>query len=436
MSKPAYTTATACRACGSADLVPLFSLGEHFVNDFVDEDAVRNGYRNCPRCPIDLDFCNRCSLVQARHAVDMDRLYKGNYWYRSSTTQTMRDALKDVVRSAMRVCPLSTGDVVLDIGSNDGTLLRNYPPEMVRVGVEPANNLATDENYDGLHLIHDLWSAAKYYDWANLNDPPSPVNGCSGRCHQAKIVTAIGMFYDLDDPNPFITDVAKVLHPEGVFVAQLMCLKQTVEKLDVGNFAHEHLEYYSLASLHELLKRHGLGIFDVEENDVNGGSYRLYCCHRGSKVHQSDDAKERCLQAFAQEVRMGLSDPAKLILAYQEMLRNAQELKAFLLREKRRGRRIFIYGASTKGNTIIQFVGIDHTLVEGAADKDPNKWGKMMVGSGIPIMSEEAVRQLDPDYFLVLPYAFLPEFIERENDQTWRKRGGKFIVPVPKMEII
>lgn len=426
-----YTTATTCRCCGSDRLIPLFSLGEHYVNDFVSEHRLLTDYADCIKCPIDLDFCDGCGLVQARHAVDMDLLYRGNYWYTSGRTQTMRDALKDVVRSAMRACPLSTGDVVLDIGSNDGTLLRNYPAEMVRVGVEPAKNLATDENYEGLVLVKDLWNSGEYYRTLNR------MNRTGTYCDHAKIVTACGMFYDLVDPNQFIADIAKVLHHDGVFVAQLMCLKQTMEQMDVGNFCHEHLEFYSLSSLHNLLRTHGLGIFNIEENDVNGGSYRLYCCHRESKgVAQTNEMKGRCVDAFARENQLHLGEPKELISRYQDMLRNAQELKAFLLKEKQRGARIFIMGASTKGNTILQFCQIDYRIVEGAADKDPAKWGRYMVGSDIPIMSLEAMRRLDPDYVLVLPYAFRAEMMELEKDQTWRKRGGRFVFPLPKLEVV
>ncbi len=427
-----YTTADRCRCCHSERIVPLFSLGDHYVNDFVDEGKYSKKYDGCPRCPINLDFCDACGLVQARYAVDMNLLYRGNYWYTSGRTATMREALADVVNAAMEVCPLGGGDIVLDIGSNDGTLLYNYPPGVVRVGVEPANNLAVPGNYENLVLIKDLWNYEAWEKyWVGF------VGEQVGESVRAKIVTAIGMFYDLEDPNRFIADIAKVLAPDGVFIAQLMCLKQTMERRDVGNFCHEHLEFYSLSSLFNLLAKYDLGIFDIQENNVNGGSYRLFIRHRNSTmVQQTEAMKRRCGDAFTQETQMKLGDPKVLVRIYQDMLKNSQDLKAFLLREKARGRRIFVYGASTKGNTILQFAGIDDRILEGAAEKDPAKYGLYTVGTGVEIMSMEAVRQLDPDYMLVLPYAFIDEFMKVEQDQVWRKRGGKFIVPIPEIKIV
>ena len=403
---------TTCRVCGGAHLIPLFSLGDQHVSDFPEP-----GKEPGPRVPIEIELCGDCTLVQQRYTAPAAFLYTRHYWYRSGVTQTMRDALKDVVRSAMRVCPLSTGDVVLDIGSNDGTLLRFYPDSVVRVGVEPASNLAEEGNRGISMLIPEFW--------------PCGVGQFKGRC---KIITACGMFYDLDDPNPFVAGVKEALDPDGIFIAQLMCLKQTVAARDVGNFCHEHLEFYTLKSLHHLLERHGLGIFDVQENAVNGGSYRLWCCHRGAKINQTDEMKEHVVRAYTGE--LGLSKMANLIRFYHDMKANRDRLMTFVEKEIKAGKRFFVYGASTKGNVILQWCELDSTKIIAAADRSPEKWGRVTVGTNIPIVSEEAARQMDPDYFIVLPYAFVDEFIEREKDQTWRKRGGKFVVPLPEFRVL
>ena len=429
-----YATRTTCRACGSADLTPLFSLGEQFVSNFVDEADVKNGYRDCPKCPLDVELCKACTLVQLKHTAPQELLYSRQYWYKSSTSSTMRANLRDVAEAAQRAVKLEPGDVVLDIGSNDGYLLRNYPSNLCRVGVEPADNLATGENYDdGLHLIHDFWSAPRYYDWVNFVRPPVQ-NGFTVHQHEAKVVTALGMAYDLEDPGQFFADVAKVLHSDGVFIAQLMCLRQTVESRDVGNFAHEHLEYYSLRSLALMFDRYGMVIEDVETNDVNGGSYRLFVRHKTFPINR--DGYHRVIAAFDRETEMRLSDPATLISFYHEMLRNAQAVKAHVTKAVRGGQRVFVRGASTKGNVICQWLGLDSSLILGAADVDKAKWGRFMVGTGIPIMSLEAVRQLDPSLMVILPYAFEKEIVEQEKDQTWRKRGGKFLIPIPELRIV
>lgn len=426
-----YTTHTTCRVCHSPDLTPLFSLGEQVVSDFVDDPRKGN------RVPIDLELCRRCTLVQAKHTAPSDFLYTRHYWYRSSTTTTMREALLDVVHAAVEVVNLQPGDVVLDIGSNDGTLLRHYKESpyfpqargVVTVGVEPARNMAA-EGAKGIDILYgDFWPCSDEFMGNVLEN-------------ECKIITACGMFYDLDDPHPFVAGVAKALHPEGVFVAQLQCLKQTVELGDVGNFAHEHLEFYSLKSLQFLLREHGLGIFNIDENAVNGGSYRLFVCHRGAKINVDPGAARRVVEAFGREAAMKLDDPTTYAAFFQRIEWNRVECMKFVTREVGRGKSVWVYGASTKGNVILQWYGLDHydvrgrTLITGAADRSPEKWGLFTVGTGIPIMSEDYARSQNPDYFLVLPYAFRAEFIEREKNQEWRKRGGKFLFPLPQFEVM
>ena len=416
MSGEAYKTITACRVCNSPDLTPLFSLGTQYVSDFVPADKVHGGVQ----CPIELVLCRECTLVQLKHTAPQDFLYTRHYWYRSGVTQTMREALADVARAACERVKLEPGDVVLDIGANDGTLLRFFPDGCVRVGVEPADNLATPESYRGLKLIHDFWS---YEAWNNgwySADPPG----------KAKIVTALGMLYDLEDPNEFIRDVARVLHPEGVFIAQLMCLKQTLDRGDVGNFAHEHLEFYSYRSLRELFERHGLTIFDIEENNVNGGSYRVYAKHAKSWWSNSPNT----VAVEKREADMRLHDPDAYVAFRSQIESNRRRCHAFIADEVARGKRVYVLGASTKGNVILQHFGLDHTLIEGASDRSPEKNGLYTIGTGIKIVSEEEARAANPDYFLCLPYAFRNELMQRES--KWREGGGKFIFPLPSFEVV
>jgi NDP-4-keto-2,6-dideoxyhexose 3-C-methyltransferase len=401
-----------CRVCGSENLTELFSLGTQYVSDFVEPGQEKNGNR----CPIILDLCGNCTLVQQRYTAPQDFLYTRKYWYRSGVTQTMRDSLRDVTREIESRVNLTPGDVVLDIGSNDGTLLRTYArDDIITIGVEPATNLV-EEGRQGLsYFINDFWGADDL-DWLGVG--------------KAKVITALGMFYDLEDPNKFIGDVAKALAPDGVFVAQLMCLKQMLDQKDVGNLAHEHLEFYTLKSLTWLLQNHGLEIYDVEENNVNGGSYRLWIRHELKSLTCSD-MTSRAFDFYEDE--LCLRDADSYVEFRSQMESNRREINNFVKGVVADGKKVWVYGASTKGNVLLQYYGLDHTLIEGAAERSPEKYGKVTIGTGIPICNEHEARA-KADYFLILPYAFLDEFIDREHG--WRATGGKFIVPLPEFRIV
>ncbi len=394
------TTRTTCRLCGSADLHDVFSVGNQYINDFVPKERIGQGLQ----APLDLVACRNCSLLQLRHTAPQELLYARHYWYRSGVTDTMRRALRNITAEIEQMVSLQAGDVVLDIGANDGTLLASYEvPGLVRVGCEPANNLVEQLREKADHVIHDFWTYGRY---AELGLP------------KAKVVTAIGMFYDLEDPNQFIRDAQRALAEDGVFVAQLMCLTPMLEKNDLGNICHEHLEYYSLESLKYLFEKNGLEMFRIEENDVNGGSYRIFARqYRGTGVAFTERVTPDDVTAFSERLR-----------------RNRDACVAFIKAEVAKGKTVYVYGASTKGNVILQYYGLDASLITAAAERSPEKWGKYTVGSWIPIVSEEEARKAQPDYFLVLPWAFFDEFYKRE--QAWRDKGGKFIVPLPEFRVV
>lgn len=393
-------TRTTCRLCGSANLRDVFSVGNQYINDFVPKEKIGTGLR----APLDLVMCDSCTLLQLRHTAPQELLYARHYWYRSGVTDTMRRALRDITAEIERMVPLKAGDVVLDIGANDGTLLASYEvPGLIRVGCEPANNLVDQLREKADRVIHDFWSYERY---AELGLP------------KARVVTAIGMFYDLEDPNQFIRDAQHALAEDGVFVAQLMCLTPMLEKNDLGNICHEHLEYYSLESLKYLFETNGLEMFKIEENEVNGGSYRIFARHH----HHTG-------MAFSEKVT------AEDLRAFGDRLRkNRDACVSFIKAEVAKGKKVYVYGASTKGNVILQYYGLDAGLITAAAERSPEKWGKYTVGSWIPIVSEAEARAAQPDYFLVLPWAFFDEFYQRER--AWRDKGGKFIVPLPEFRVV
>lgn len=397
------TTRTRCRLCGSEGLEEVFSLGDQYINDFVPRERIGKGLK----APLDLVMCGKCTLLQLRHTAPQELLYSRFYWYRSGVTDTMRRALRDITRTVEEMVPLNSDDVVLDIGANDGTLLASYEAKGIRrVGCEPANNLIDALRKNADVVIHDFWGYERYAQLAKEE-----------QFGQAKVITAIGMFYDLEDPNQFIGDAQRALHEDGVFVAQLMCLASMLKTNDIGNICHEHLEYYSLESLKYLFESNGLEIFKIEENDVNGGSYRIFARHhRGTGIRFDEKFTLEDIKAFGRR----LED-------------NRDRCVRFIKQEVAKGKKVYVYGASTKGNVILQYYGLDHTLITAAAERSPEKWGKYTVGSWIPIVSEEEARKAKPDYFLVLPWAFFKEFYEREKD--WRAGGGQFIVPLPDFRI-
>jgi hypothetical protein len=399
MSTTSYTTRSTCRVCGSRDLEEVFSLGNLYVSDFPAE-------RNATgiRAPLDLVLCSACKLLQLRHTAPQEIMYTRHYWYRSGITSTMRAALKDIAQSAESLVKLRPGDLVLDIGANDGTLLSAYStPDIIKVGCEPANNLVEELRKTTPHVIHDFWSAHTF-------EKLFPKR-------KSRITTAIGMFYDMEDPNQFVADAASTLADDGIFIAQLMCLRPMLEKNDLGNICHEHLEFYSLESLRVLFENNGLEVFELEENNINGGSYRIYC---------------RLFNAGSIELADNLTTAD--YLAFFDRVNTVRErCVSFIRGEVDRGKKVYVYGASTKGNTILQYFGLTSDLVTGAADRSPEKWGRFTVGTSIPIVSEEEARK-KADYFFVLPWAFLDEFLERES--AWRSRGGKFIVPFPEFRVL
>ena len=252
-----------CLLCKNKDLKNIFSLGNFFVSNFVNKKNIKKGVK----APLNLIYCKKCTLIQLSHIAPQELMYKRFYWYRSSVTKTMQEGLKDIYEKSLKYISLKKNDVVLDIGANDGTLLKYYRKKnFTTIGCEPAKNLKSSLKKNCDFIIDDFWGINKLKKVIYMNKIKKP-----------KIITAIGMFYDLENPNKFIKDASLALDDNGIFIAQLMCLKSMMEKNDLGNICHEHIEFYSLKSLKYLFENNGLEIFKIEENNINGGSYRIYC---------------------------------------------------------------------------------------------------------------------------------------------------------------
>ena len=404
MKIPKTIKISKCRLCLNKKLKKVYSFGNLFVSNFVSKKGIKRGIK----APLTLVYCEKCKLLQLQHSAPQEIMYKKFYWYRSATTNTMKNALKDIFLSVKKMSILNPRDTVLDIGANDGTLLKYFKKDKFNtIGCEPAKNLIKPLKKNCNYVLNNFWNSDDVEKILRKN-----------RIRKPKVITAIGMFYDLEDPSKFIADAAKVLDYNGVFIAQLMCLESMLKKNDLGNICHEHLEFYSYDSLKYLFEKNGLKIFKIEENDINGGSYRIFCKKNIShSIAYKEQTSLSRIRAFIRRVEL-----------------NKKRCLTFLNKAIKKGFKIFIYGASTKGNTLLQYYGINNKIIKFAADRSPEKWGKYTVGSGLKIISEHKARKLKPDYFFVMPYAFIKEFIKREK--KWLKKGGRFILPYPNFRVV
>lgn len=414
---------TICRSCNSSDLSKILSLGNHGLSDFVD----MSDQRKIPKYPLQLILCQNCNLLQMRHTTPPDQLYTDRYGYRSGINHTTKSNLIEITEQAEKIINLKSGNIVVDIGCNDGTLLASYrTPGLIHVGFDPVTTFAK-------YFRRSLKSnGLKKYKLFNRYFDSNPFIKYFGK-KRAKIVTAISMFYDLDNPNKFINNIKEILHPEGLLIIQQNYLVGMLEQCAFDNVVHEHLEYYSLESLENLLEKHGLEVFDVALTSINGGSFRTLIKFKNNKMKHLGGFK-RVEEMRNMEKKLLLGDTKTYLHFAEEVKKTTSSLKNFIKKQSRNGKRIYIYGASTRGNTLIQACGLDFRFINAAAERNQDKWGKKIASTGIPIISEEQARKDQPDYFLVLPWFFKQEFLDREKE--YLISGGKMIFPLPKPEIV
>ena len=402
---------------------PLLSLDNLYVSDFLnDNEKPRGG-----KYPMDIVLDKTINAPRLKTVAPSGVMY-GKYWYRSGINNSMKIELQNIVETIKSRFKLVENDIWLDIACNDGTLLSFVPKPCIRVGIDPADNTYVQESKQHANTI--------IQDYFSLNAWQKTPFGKQ----KAKIITSIAVFYDLDNPIEFVNDIKKVLDKDGLWVLQLSYTPLMLKQLAFDNICHEHVYYYSVENLKILFEKCGMEIVDVELNDVNGGSFRVFVMNKeGDKTKYGtaplrDVASYRVNSLLQYENSLNLASPEtwnnfKLRI---DALKN--QVVSFIKKEKNKGKTIWGYGASTKGNTLLQYFGLDHTLIDAIAERSPYKWGLKTVGTNIPIKSEADMRKAQPDYLLVLPWHFISEFIEREKD--YLARGGKFIVPCPAFKII
>lgn len=388
-----------CRSCGSNYLWPFLDLGNQAIPRFPTDPK-----EEVPHFPLSLVKCESCNLVQLSESVDRDLLFK-QFWYRSGTSQAIREDLKGIaIEGSVEV---DEKGIALDIGCNDGTLLSFLPESMKKVGFEPALNVAIPAQKHG-RILNDYFSADQYLPLFQ----------------KANLVTCIGMFYDLEDPLWFCKNVAECLAPEGIFIVQQNYLGLMLVNTGYDNVCHEHLTYFSLASLEPILEKAGLEVYDVDLNEINGGSFKTFIAHRG-KREVSDDVR----RLREDEKKQGL-DGRKAYRDFSYKVRTrARELNRFLLDKGN----LMLYGAGTRGSTLFQYASMYNPInPRGAVDNNPEKHGRFYLDRKIPIMSAQEALKNPPEYFLLLAYQFTEEIVK--NDQLFPKT--KWIIPLPEFRIV
>jgi len=393
-----------CRGCGSGNAWIFLDLGNQTLPRFPKILG-----ESIPRASLELVKCEACNLVQLLETVDRDLVFR-EFWYQSGISQTIRKDLNLLAEDGRREVTLKHGDTVVDIGANDGTLLSYFDLNLNRIGFEPAGNVASIARRHGNgKIIEDYFSAQEFHRNSYYN---------------AKLIYAVGMFYDLENPVGFSRDVANCLTQDGVFIVQQNYLGLMLQNTAFDNVCHEHLTYFSLATFQKVLSQAGLEVYHVELNEINGGSFKTFITYKGSR--QVDDSVALLEQTEKQRDYSGRKiyrDFAYNVRTRTRVLNNALD-----------GRKTMIYGAGTRGSTLFQFARrFAKPNILAAVDNNPSKHGHYYLDTGIPIINREEALKNPPDYFLVLPYHLADEIVSKEREFFPK---AEWIIPLPEFRIL
>lgn len=409
-----YKKVDRCRASGSTDLIPVLSLGEQSLTGIFPKSADQHVTKG----PLELVWCPTSGLLQLGHSYEASEMYGENYGYRSGLNQSMVEHLTQKVRFLESLVRLTAKDLVIDIGSNDATTLKAYTTKgLHRLGIDPTGKKFEAFYPKEITLIPDFFSS----DHLKKN-----------RATNAKIITSIAMFYDLEEPVKFAQEIKESLSSDGVWHFEQSYMPSMLRTKSYDTICHEHLEYYSLHSVCSILGIAGLKIIDVKMNNINGGSFAITATHFENKSYIENKSVISWL--LEQEIRMGLDTPRPFRQFEEDVFRHRQDLQRLIKSLNADNKKIYGYGASTKGNVVLQFCGLSKNEIIAIAEVNEEKFGHVTPGTHIPIISEKEARLMKPDYFLVLPWHFKEGILRRE--QEFLASGGKFIFPFPEIEII
>jgi hypothetical protein len=368
------------------------------------------------RGPLDLVWCSDCGLLQLKHSYDPLEMYGENYGYRSGLNRSMVDHLTDKARALTALAQIEAGDVIVDIGSNDATFLKAFRADARRIGVDPTGS-KFGRRYDGVELVPGFFSA---------DEVESALDGARPR-----LVSSIAMFYDLESPATFVRDVERILADDGVWHFEQSYMPSMLRMTAYDTICHEHLEFYSFEVVKHLLESCGMKVLEVEMNDVNGGSFAVSASKRHAPYTPNYPVIDWLLR---QEAEMGLHTPTPFREFERKVFEHRTQLLELIEAIVGSGKTILGYGASTKGNVLLQFCNITEELIPAIAEINPDKFGCFTPGTEIPIISEAEAAAMQPDYYLVLPWHFKHGIVQRERE--FRLRGGKLIFPLPEIAIV
>lgn len=407
-----------CRVCGNRSLVPVIDLGEQYLSSVFPTDLTY--HKTAKKYPLSLVLCkkkkNTCGTLQLSYSINLDNMYKF-YPYQSSTNSSMRLILKQVVDDSLKKTKIKNGDTILDIGGNDGTLLSFFKDKKADLlTIDPAEN------------IKQVFKSPRY-KYINGHFNKNIYN--SSTTAKAKLIYSIAMFYHLSNPVKFAEDVSFCLDEQGIWVIQMAYLPLMLKTNMYDNIVHEHAGYYTLHNMIWIMEKAGLEVFDVQLNNVYGGSFRVYIKKTTNKNLRKT---KRLASILKEEENLGVNQIKTYRNFMKRIEKTKEDLNMLIKQIHARKETIWIYGASTKGNTILQFCEITSKDIVAAADSNPFKFGKFIIGSDIRITNEKTMRNSSPDYLLVLPYSFISTFIQREKNLLESKT--KFIIPLPDVKIL
>ena len=409
------TERTTCRGCGCDELIRVVDLGQQYLTGVFP----RSPSDEVSRGPLRLVWCARCHLVQLDHSYDAGEMYGENYGYRSGLNRSMVEHLRDKCRALERMASLKPDDLVIDLGSNDGTFLRGFSsPQLRKIGVDPTAGKFRQYYDEQTDLIIDFFTRRR-------------IVAAVGEEAKAALITSIAMFYDLESPRQFIRDIADTLATNGLWHFEQSYMPSMLRLNSYDTICHEHIEYYSFTVVRDMLRAEGLKVVDVWMNAVNGGSFAVTAARQESH-HREAEAIESWI--IDRETHLGLGNPAVYRNFERRVYEHRDDLRSLMRGLARSGARIAGCGASTKGNVILQFCGFDGSDILAISDVNEDKWGRFTPGTGIPIASEDEVRAMNPDYMLVLPWHFKDGIVQRER--SFLERGGRLIFPLPEIEIV
>ena len=375
----------------------------------------RNKRTNIKKTELGLVICSNCSLVQLNRNYNLKYLYNPDYGYRTGINKTMTNHMNNIKKMLSRKSKLISGDHVLDIASNDATLLNFYNKNIVKVGIDPLVNKYIKYYKKIDYKISDFFPSSKILKKIK---------------NKFKIITALSVFYDAKDPNQFLKDVNKLLREDGIFLLEHADLLSILKLKMFDTICHEHLYYYSTKVIIDIVLKHNLRVFDLKRNNINGGSTQYFICKKNSKYKTNYKVINKILN---EERKFKLENKKTFLNFYKEINTIKSKTIKFLDSIILKNKKIHGYGASTKGNVLLQYFAINQNYIKFIADRNPKKYNHYTPGTKIKIISENISRKLLPDYYLVLPWHFKKEILKRESKM--RANGCKFIFPLPNLKI-